>query len=107
MLIQVETICPFCGHTNIIMVDENDYLDWKDGKLAQDAFWYLDPDEREMLISGVCPKCWDNMISVETEEEEEDDDWEDAAWHDTCDWEEDFSDEIGFDPYLGGYTWDC
>lgn len=46
--------------------------------------------------------------------DEEDEDWDDAAWHDTCDdpdpddpdWD-DCDLEVGFDPYLGDYTWDC
>lgn len=60
--ISVATRCPFCGHANFIEVNENDYLDWEDGELAQNAFPYLSADEREMLISGICPKCWDGMF---------------------------------------------
>ena len=65
----ITTRCPFCGETHEIAVNENDYLDWQDGKLAQNAFPYLDADEREMLISGICPTCWDGMF--ETDEEED------------------------------------
>lgn len=59
----VVTVCPFCGHGNEVEVNEDDYLDWSDGVLlAQDAFPYLSADEREMLISGICPTCWDGMF---------------------------------------------
>lgn len=58
----VITRCPFCGQANEVEVNEMDYLDWDDGKLAQDAFPYLSADEREMLISGVCPTCWENTF---------------------------------------------
>lgn len=58
----VVTQCPFCGRGNDVEVNEMDYLDWDDGKMAQDAFPYLSADEREMLISGCCPQCWDKMF---------------------------------------------
>ena len=61
--VTVVTRCPCCGCGNFIEVNEDDYDDWCDGKLAQDAFPYLNADEREMLISGICPTCWGNMFS--------------------------------------------
>lgn len=61
--VAVITQCPICGRANEIEVNDMDYLDWKDGTLAQDAFPYLDANEREMLISGICPDCWNNMFN--------------------------------------------
>ena len=58
----VVTRCPFCGCGNEVEVNEIDYLDWSDGMKAQDAFPYLSANEREMLISGICPTCWDKMF---------------------------------------------
>ena len=58
----VVTTCPFCGRANEVEVNHLDYLDWQDGELAQDAFPYLSASEREMLISGCCPRCWDKMF---------------------------------------------
>ena len=63
----VITVCPFCGHANEVMVNEDDYWNWQDGAFVQDAFPYLSPDEREMLISGICPKCWDATFNGEEE----------------------------------------
>ena len=60
----VTTVCPFCGKAHDVLVNEIDYLDWQDGKLAQDAFPYLSADEREMLISGICPNCWNSMFGM-------------------------------------------
>ena len=68
--VEVVTRCPMCGRANFIAVNENDYFDWDDGAHAQDAFPYLNDNEREMLISGICPDCWDAMVE-ELEEEEE------------------------------------
>lgn len=68
--VTVITACPFCGHANEVEVNEMDYLDWDDGMLAQDAFPYLSADEREMLISGICPTCWAKMFGGEDEEDD-------------------------------------
>lgn len=61
----VVTQCPFCGHGNFVEVNEDDYDDWSDGELAQNAFPYLSADKREMLITGICPTCWDKMFGGE------------------------------------------
>ncbi len=60
--VSISTVCPFCGRSNEVEVNENDYWDWQDGMLVQDAFPYLSADEREMLITGICPTCWDKMF---------------------------------------------
>lgn len=94
MKITIETVCPFCGHVNEVVVENSDFIDWQvNGKLAQDAFPYLTAEEREMLISGICKDCWYNAFHEEEEDEEEGD--------------EPFDLDMGFDPYMGEYTWDC
>ena len=65
--VTVVTACPFCGCANFIEVNEADYLDWQGGELVQNAFPYLSADEREMLISGICPTCWNGMFGGEEE----------------------------------------
>lgn len=67
----VVTYCPFCHKGHEVEVNEFDYFDWSEGELAQDAFPYLTAAEREMLISGVCPTCWDKMFGIDEEEEDE------------------------------------
>lgn len=106
----VVTRCPFCGKGHEIEVNEIDYLDWQDGEHAQNAFSYLSANEREMLISGICPDCWDKMFGDGSQ-------WKDIHTADEIGEEEDFDDEyaegfaadldMGFDPYLGCYTDDC
>lgn len=94
MKITIETVCPFCGHVNEVVVENSDFIDWQvNGYLAQDAFPYLTAEEREMLISGICKDCWYNAFHEEEEEEEDN--------------EPDFDLDMGFDPYMGEYTWDC
>tara|TARA_R100000995_G_scaffold81978_1_gene55326 strand:- start:124 stop:405 length:282 start_codon:yes stop_codon:yes gene_type:complete len=38
-----------------------DAQDWADGELVQNAFRYLYPAEREMLITGILPEDWHNI----------------------------------------------
>lgn len=63
--ITIVTTYPFCGHANWIEVNEEDYWNWQDGELVQDAFPYLTSEEREMLISGICPLCWEETFNGE------------------------------------------
>ena len=64
------TVCPFCGVTHVITVRPDDYLAWRyDGVEARDAFPYLDVEEREMLISGICPDCWDDLDGIDDEDD--------------------------------------
>ena len=63
MPMEIECHCPFCGVVRTVTVDAIDYLAWEVGDaLAQDAFPYLSADEREMLISGICPTCWEKTF---------------------------------------------
>ena len=61
--VTIVTVCPICNRINEITVREADVLLWNAGALVQDAFPYLSADEREMLISGICPDCWENLFS--------------------------------------------
>ena len=113
MLVYITTVCPMCGESHEVTVYEDDYLRWCDGELAQVAFPYLNADEREMLISGICPTCWDKMFSFDEDEVEEAEDWFDEDEDEEED-EPDYEDELreadlemGFNPYMGGYDYDC
>lgn len=61
-MINLIVTCPFCGVESVISVFEDDYLAWEQGALVQDAFPYLSADDREMLISGICPTCWEKTF---------------------------------------------
>ena len=55
-----------CGSCNKeqppLNVDHFSLKKWRDGMKAQDAFPYLNNDERELLISGTCGTCFDRMF---------------------------------------------
>lgn len=92
--IAIEVRCPFCGHVSIVGVNEKDYIAWDCGELAQNCFPYLDASEREILISGICLKCQNDVFDSD---DDDDEDYEPA----------DIDDDCGFDPYMGEYTYDC
>ncbi len=55
--------CPECNTLNFVRVEKGDYYDWKRGTKIQVAFPYLNADQRELLMTGICPPCWDKMFS--------------------------------------------
>ena len=63
--IAIATHCPICGRTLFVTVDVLDWDDYCQGELAQDAFPYLPATEREMLISGICPACQEDVFEAE------------------------------------------
>lgn len=53
--------CVRCGKGQQAVVKLDNVYEWEQGSLIQDAFPYLDAGEREFLISGICPVCFDNL----------------------------------------------
>lgn len=37
------------------------YMKYEAGHLVQDCFPEMSADDREFLITGICPKCWKSM----------------------------------------------
>ena len=54
--------CPYCERIQKVAVPESGFKAWKSGTRIQDALPGLTADEREILLSGVCPKCWDEVF---------------------------------------------
>ena len=79
------TKCLWCGEKHEFEVPFEDYFAFLNGESIQVAMPQLSADEREMLISGVCPECWKKAFSYEEEDDL----------------------EMGFDPYAGCYSFDC
>ena len=57
--------CIKCADPQHITVGNADLDSWQNGALIQDAMPYLSADEREILISGICGECFDNMFAGE------------------------------------------
>ena len=56
-------VCNKCDEQFILRVNLDDVERWENGELIQDALPYLSADERELLISGTCGECFDQMFS--------------------------------------------
>ena len=59
----IEVSCVVCGDKHTILVPTAGYKMWASGQAKiQDALPGLSADEREMLMSGICPKCFDKAF---------------------------------------------
>ena len=57
--------CPFCGKEVRKEMNAKEFDDgveaYRRGAHIQDAFPKADASLREMLMTGICDKCWENM----------------------------------------------
>lgn len=53
--------CMSCKEEVSVVVDAKEMYNYRQGALMQDAL-SNSPDEREFLISGICPACWKKMF---------------------------------------------
>lgn len=53
--------CPHCDRLTELDVPDAGFRAWLDGELIQDALPMLTDDEREVLMTGICPTCWDAL----------------------------------------------
>ncbi|WP_339271486.1 hypothetical protein NYE54_08320 [Paenibacillus sp. FSL K6-1330] len=60
--------CIVCSMTQVLTVSEDDLQKYKDGAHAQHAFPYLSAGDRELIISGVCGSCFDEMFEDDDDE---------------------------------------
>jgi hypothetical protein len=96
---KISKVCPFCGHVSEIWVDDEVLKRMEDGERIQDVLPELPASEREVLISGICIDCQEEVFADPDEEEE--------RYAPEPEEPEDLQLELGFDPFEGGYTWDC
>lgn len=54
--------CSWCGKTSKVVVDAVQHAKWVQGAYVQKAFPAMNADEREQLISGTHPACWEEMF---------------------------------------------
>lgn len=59
----IEVTCVSCGTRHTIIVPTANYRMWASGQAKiQHALPMLSSSERELLISNICPKCWDRLF---------------------------------------------
>ena len=62
--------CCMCLETFSIVVSAEGYAEWQGGELIQEALPELSAGERELLISGTCDPCWDELVGDFEEDDE-------------------------------------
>ena len=61
--------CPRCGDIKQLEVSQGGLDRYKVGEHAQNAFPELDADDRERLITGICPGCWTALFGEPDDED--------------------------------------
>lgn len=60
--------CMLCGTPIMIMAYPSDMERYQKGEgLIQDIFPYLTADEREIIMTGICGKCFDSAFDDDEE----------------------------------------
>lgn len=59
------TRCPMCKQTAEIPLPADGLYEYRKGAHVQKAFPDMNADDRERLISGTCPSCWNKMFGEE------------------------------------------
>lgn len=67
-LIEFKKTCPICGKQNTVKVHPASLMAYDNGARLQDAFPSLTPAEREIIKTGICQDCWDEMFKTLDEE---------------------------------------
>jgi hypothetical protein len=53
--------CGICGKTTAMHLSQKDLNAWRDGMSVQEAFPYLSPASRELILTGTHNNCWPRM----------------------------------------------
>lgn len=62
----VEITCVNCQTKHTVLVPTAGYRRWASGQARiQDALPELNESERELLMSHICPRCWDKLFGGE------------------------------------------
>lgn len=72
--VDLQVRCVVCNQIKTVSVLEEDaieYLNPTRERHIQDIFPYLKPEQRELLISNICPECWNDLFPPEDELEGE------------------------------------
>ena len=68
-IISIQRACPKCNKLQTVKVEQSQYYRWMAGENIQIAFPELSANQREILMSGICPECWEDIFPNEDEEE--------------------------------------
>jgi hypothetical protein len=81
--VTVETLpCVVCGKTSILEVDADALRMWQAGASIQVAMPHVPAPQREMLINGTHPACFDVLFPPDEPEEDDDEYIDEDTLHD-------------------------
>lgn len=58
----VDIRCIMCKTDFMLDVPQEGYRAWRSGEKIQKALPTLTPDQRELLLSGICGECFDKIF---------------------------------------------
>ena len=61
--------CTVCGEYEVWSLDRQAVESWQAGENIQNAFPDMNAGDREILISGTHPACWEKLFPKEDEDE--------------------------------------
>jgi hypothetical protein len=61
--------CSVCGEYEVWSLDRQAVARWRAGENIQNAFPNMNAGDREVLISGTHPACWDKLFREEEDSE--------------------------------------
>ena len=61
--------CTVCGESEFWKLDRAAVESWQAGEYIQNAFPEMSMEDREILITGTHPACWDKLFPKEDESE--------------------------------------
>lgn len=59
----ITATCPECKGSKAVPIDNKSLSNWLHGDLIQRAMASIDEDDRERLITGYCPSCWNKLFA--------------------------------------------
>jgi hypothetical protein len=62
------TTCVVCRKTHRFTEDKEKVMRWLYGDYIQNVFPEKSADEREMMVSGTCPECFDKLFPPDPDE---------------------------------------
>ena len=62
--VTLAVLCPCCKRESTIEITFEEFQQLQSGEI-QVGQLSNPPEERELLITGICPKCWDKMFAEE------------------------------------------
>lgn len=66
--VEITKVCPFCGKVNRVIVDTESYRMLQDGVPIQRVFPTASATQREILISGICENCQNDIFGGDNDE---------------------------------------